>query len=291
MDAILSIGNGGIKSTLKQMTGRPGLGTYRVEFQLEWTPGRPADYAGAHMTFGGDLEVEFGQGGRVPLAQLQPMYAVAFPGPEHGATQSIVNLGANILPAQLEAIERRRSGGPIVLHFQLQGTIYRPASYEPTMTTPAVQAFWGSLQYQIKPAQWVEVLQNWSYAQGFLLQVPMVSGASTVKAVRAKVDLEKAVADMAEGRYRDAVSACRDAFEVAYGADDRDLHPELGYKVENLRDADKAARFWLVRRALWAVTHAAKHRDEATGDIEWERRDAAAVVTMLAALLEQDPPL
>jgi predicted transcriptional regulator len=108
---------------------------------------------------------------------------------------------------------------------------------------------------------------------------------------RAKNDLEKAVSDMAEGRYRDAVSACRDALEAAYGAADKDLHPELRYKVENLRDADKETRFWLVRRALWALTHAAKHRDDATQDIEWERRDAAAVVTMLAALLEQDPPL
>lgn len=47
------------------------------------------------------------------------------------------------------------------------------------------------------------------------------------------------------------------------GATDKDLHPELGYKVENLRDANKETRFWLVRRALWAVTHAAKHRDDA----------------------------
>jgi nucleotide-binding universal stress UspA family protein len=73
------------------------------------------------------------------------------------------------------------------------------------------------------------------------------------------------------------------------GATDKDLHAELGYKLENLRDANGETRFWLVRRALWAVTHAAKHRDDATQDIELERRGAAAIVTMLGALHEQDP--
>ncbi|MGI8429978.1 MAG: hypothetical protein ACR2OB_11910 [Solirubrobacteraceae bacterium] len=291
MDAFLSLGPGGIKSSLKQLTGRPGLGTYRIDLALEWTPIRSIDLAGAHVAVAGDLEASFVQGVRLPLAQLQPLYAVAFPEPEHGAVQTPVNMGANVLPAQLEAIERQRSGGPVTLHLQLQGIIFRPSSHDPSPAAPAVQSFWGPLEYQIKPAQWVEVLEHWRYAQGFLLQVPILTGAQSVKAIRAKNDLEKALRDMGEGRYRDAVSACRDALEAAYGAVDKDLHAELGYKVENLRDADKETRFWLVRRALWAVTHAAKHRDETTQDIEWERRDAAAVVTMLGALLEQDPPL
>jgi hypothetical protein len=290
VDSFLSIGPGGIKSSLKQLSGRSGLGTYRIDLMLEWTPIRSTNLAGAHVAVAGDLEAGFVQGARLPLAQLQPLYAISFTGPEHGSVQALVNMGANVSPAQLEAIERQRSGGPITLHLQLQGIIFRPSSHEATPMAPAVQAFWGPLEYQVKAAQWVEVLGHWGYAQGFLLQVPAVTGQS-VKAVRAKNDLEKAVSDMAEGRYRDAVSACRDALETAYGTADKDLHPELGYKVENLRDADKEARFWLVRRALWAVTHAAKHRDEVTRDIEWERRDAAAIVTMLAALLEQDPPL
>jgi hypothetical protein len=96
---------------------------------------------------------------------------------------------------------------------------------------------------------------------------------------------------MAEGRYREAVATCRDALETAYGGNDNELHSELGYKVPGLREADKEARFWLARRGLWAVVHAAKHRDDATRDIEWERRDAQASILMLSALLEHDPPV
>jgi hypothetical protein len=137
----------------------------------------------------------------------------------------------------------------------------------------------------------VEVLEHLRYAQGFLIQVPKFEGRTNAKALEAGRDLEIAIQHMNEGRYREAVAACRDALEVAFGASDKDAHPELAYRVENLRAADKGARFWLARQGLWAVTHAAKHKDEVTQEIEWERRDAMAVITTLSALLEQNPPL
>jgi hypothetical protein len=37
------------------------------------------------------------------------------------------------------------------------------------------------------------------------------------------------------------------------------------------------------------VAHAAKHRDGVTADIEWERRDARALIMMVSALLEREP--
>jgi hypothetical protein len=63
----------------------------------------------------------------------------------------------------------------------------------------------------------------------------------------------------------------------------------LGYKAPGIGDAGKDARFWLVQRGLRAVAHAAKHRDGATADIEWERRDARALIMMVSALLEREP--
>ena len=194
--------------------------------------------------------------------------------------------------AAREVIERERSGGPIMLHLQLQGMIFRPDSHQPAAaSTPTTQGFWGELAYQVKATEWVEVLEHLRYAQGFLLQVPKFESRTSPKAIEATTDVEKAIEHMAEGRYKDAVAACRDALEVAYGDADKNLHPELGYKVDNLRDADKETRFWLARQALWAVTHAAKHKDVVTQQIQWERRDAVAAITMLSALLELEPPL
>jgi hypothetical protein len=137
----------------------------------------------------------------------------------------------------------------------------------------------------------MEVLESWEYAKGFRLEVPMLTGQDSVSAVRAIKDVEKAIAEMAEGRYRDAIATCRDALEIAYGSDDKNLYPNLGYTVTGLSEADKKERFWLARRGAWAIAHAAKHRDDTTDAIEWDRRDARALILLLSALLEQDPPL
>ena len=290
VDAHLAVSSGGIKSVLKQLTGATGFGTYRINVTLEWTPIRPAIFDEAKVALGGDLEVSFANRARQPVAQLQPFYAIAFPSSQMGPVQARLDLGANVSPAQLESIERERGGGPIMLHLMLQGLIFRPSSLEESELIPRVEGFWGELAYNLKPAQWVEVLENFGYAQGFLLQVPKYGSRSSPKAAEATVDLEKAIGHMAEGRYRDAVAACRDALEVAYGDGDRNRYPELGYKVENLRNADKDARFWLARQALWALTHAAKHKDEVTQTITWERSDAVAIITMISSLLEQAPP-
>jgi hypothetical protein len=149
--------------------------------------------------------------------------------------------------------------------------------------------FWQDMVYRLRSSDWIEVLEHWQYAQGFLIQVPMVSGPDSKRAMAARDDLTIAIHHMSEGRSREAVAACRDALEVAFG-DDRDLYPDLAYKAQGIEDADKDARFWLARRGLRAIAHAAKHRDDTTAAIDWERRDARALIMMVSALLEREPP-
>jgi hypothetical protein len=239
----------------------------------------------------GGLEISFGQDLRSPLGHLQPLYPIAFASHAQGTFPARVDLGAYVLPAQLEALERERAGGPLKLHLNLQGAIVRNGSTDTRAEVPPIQAFSDELVYRVKAAEWIEVLEHWHYAQGFLLQVPKFSSRDSVQGVHALGDLEKAISDMAEGRYREAIAACRDALETAYGSDDKSLYPELEYSVKGLQDANKQARFWLARRGVWAIANVAKHRDEATRQIEWERRDAQALILMLSALLEQDPPM
>ncbi len=286
-EAFLKIGPAGVKTMITRLAGRPGVGVYRIELTMEWTPTRMDELEGAKVLVAGGLEVSFAQDARLPLGQLQALYAIGFPVRTHG-TSTRVDLGANLLPAQLEALERERAGGPLKLHLNLQGAVLRDATDTADAST---ELFWGELVYRLKATDWIEVLEHWRYAQGFLLQVPKFTNRDSARALRASDDLEKAIKDMTEGRYREAIAACRDTLETAYGNEDKDRHPELEYSVKGLSEADKGARFWLARRGVWAVAHAAKHRDEATRDIEWERRDAQALILMLSALLEQDPPL
>jgi hypothetical protein len=273
-EAFLNIGSAGIKTTITRLAGRPGVGVYRLELTMEWTPTRLDELEGAKIMVAGDLEVSFAQDARLPLGQLQALYAIGFPVRTQG-TSTRVDLGVNLLPAQLEALERERVGGPLKLHLNLQGAVLRDATETVDAST---QLFWGELVYRLKATDWIDVLEHWHYAQGFLLQVPKFTNRDSARAVRASDDLEQAIKDMTEGRYREAIAACRDTLETAYGNEDKDRYPELAYSVKGLSEADKQARFWLARRGVWAVAHAAKHRDETTREIEWERRDAQALI-------------
>jgi hypothetical protein len=282
--AFLRIGQSTIRSELTNATGARGIGTYRLALNLEWSPTSFDELEGAKILLGGELQVSFAQDAPLPLAQLQAIYAMAFPTRAHG-TSARIDLGVNLSAAQVEALERERDGGPIKLHLNLQGGVFRGAS---DATTPLSLGFWDNLVYRFRPSDWLEILEHWRYAQGFLIQVPMIDGPDSGRIKSARADLERAIEHMSEGRSREAVAACRDALEVAFGDDSRQ-YPELGYKAPGIEDAGKDARFWLVQRGLRAVAHAAKHRDGATADIEWERRDARALVVMVSALLEREP--
>lgn len=283
--AFLRIGSGNVRSELTNLAGQRGVGSYRLTLGLEWSPTNYDELAGAKLLVGGDLQVSFAQDSPAPLSQLQAIYAMAFPKRAQG-TSARVDLGADLTAAHIEAVERQRDGGPIKLHLKLQGGVFREAA---EAASPLSLVFWQDMVYRLRPSDWIEVLEHWQYAQGFLIQVPMVSAPDSKRAMAARDDLEKAIHHMSEGRSREAVAACRDALEVAFG-DDRDTHPDLGYKVPGIEDAGKDARFWVARRGLWAIAHAAKHRDDTTAEIEWERRDARALIVMVSALLEREPP-
>jgi len=281
----LRIGQRNVRCELITATGERGIGTYRLALNLEWSPTRFDELEGAKLIVGGDLKVSFGNDAPFPLAQLQAIYAMAFPTRNHG-TSTRVDFGANLSAAQVEALERQRDGGPVKLHLNLQGGVFREATEESASLS---EAFWDTLVYRFRPSDWLEILEHWQYAHGFLIQVPAIAGPASTQFKDAIDDLEKAILHMSEGRARDAVAACRDALEVAYG-DDRGLYPELDYKVSGVEGAGKDERFWLARRGLWAISNAAKHRDDTTADIDWERRDARALIMMVSALLEREPP-
>jgi hypothetical protein len=190
------------------------------------------------------------------------------------------------MPHQLAAVEQERDGGPIELELHVAGNVFRAGDDERGDLDPT--SFWANLRYDLRPADWVEILENWHYAKGLLLQIPAVDITAGTK--RAVEQLERAAAAVTEGDYQQAVALCRRAMEAAYGPNEGSLHPELGYSVRSVKDADKEARFWLTRRGLWSLVHAANHGDEVTSTITWERRDAIAVIAILSAMLQQDPP-
>jgi hypothetical protein len=289
MDDFINIGSGGIRASLTRLHGEQGIAVSRLVLSMEWTPARTDALAGAGVLIEGHLGVGYNQGGSRVIGPVQSLHPIVFPRPDqhHGMSQAHVDIVADIARVQLDALEHERDGGPLTLHLHLHGHVLRPQPEEFGPNDPA--SFWSDTRYDVKPADWVEVLEHWQYAQGFLIQVPGYAGIDSAVMRLAKRELDSATHAILDGRYREAVAACRDGLEAVYGSTDGSLHAELEYSVKNTREADKDARFWLIRQALWVLTHAAKHNDGVTQPIEWTRRDAVAAVAVLAALIQQAP--
>lgn len=278
---------GDLTATVLQLRGIRGAGVDRLDLALELLPLNWDLLHNARLIMWADLEVGPESTGRLAVGALGPGVA-AFA--ERGRTYPArIDLRATLSRQQVEAIEAARDGGPISLNLRTHGMVF-PGVVGEEDAALSPETFWHDLEFRLKPAEWVEVLEAWGYAQAFLIQVPVLSDPSSIAAVRASKDLQRAVSEMTAGRFRAAVAACRDALESAYGASDKDKYPGLGYAVPGIREAGKEERFWTLRRGAWAVANAAKHSDEETRAIEWERTDAQALILSVSALLQQDPP-
>ena len=278
---------GDVSASLTHLTGRRGAGIYRLELVLDLLP---LNWPGLHdsrVMVWADLEVAPANASRLAVGTLGPgVAAFAEPGKTYPAR---LDFGIDLMPQQVEVIEEVRSGGEISLCLRANGMVF-PGVDHGAEQSGNPESFRHDLELRLKPAEWIEILEAWDYARGLLVQVPVLSAAETAASARAVRSLEQAATEMMHGRYRSAISACRDALETAYGGSDKDLHPELKYSVSGIREATKEQRFWLIRRGAWSVANAAKHNDDETGDIEWGRSDAQALILTLSALLQQDPP-
>lgn len=276
---------GDVSMTLLQLHGNRGAGVDRLDLALELLPLNWNLLHDARLMMWADLEVAPEGTGRLAVGTIGPGVA-AFA--ERGKTYPArIDLRAALGQQQVEAIELARDGGPISLCLRAHGMVFPGVGEGQEVSSP--ETFWHDTEFRLKAMEWVEVLEAWDYAQGFLIQVPTLSDPNSIAAVQASKALSRAVSEMVEGRYRAAVAACRDALESAYGSDG-DRYPDLGYSVPGIRKAGKEERFWTLRRGVWAVANAAKHNDEEAGDITWGRSDAQALILSVSALLQRDPP-
>ncbi len=284
MEDQIQIGSNAIRVRLNQLSGEIGFGVFRLVLSTEWTPIGRESLAPARVILSGHLSIGFEKRGTKLVGSFQSLHPTAFGSSTRSLMDARVELVVDLMPHQVDAIERERDGRAIDFELHVAGLLLRPGDDDRGDLDP--MSFWNFLRYNVRAVDWLEVLQQWQYAESFLVQSP---------AFRAGIDVGPAVNRLNEagqavsaGDYRRAVALCRDALEAAYGTDDSDLYPELGYRVGKIKEADKTARFWLARRGLWAITNAASHNDETTSQIDWQRRDAVAAISILSALLQQD---
>ena len=137
--------------------------------------------------------------------------------------------------------------------------------------------------YLVNQGMWVQVLEQLGYRKTLLLEVPVVGKDISPDLAAAAADLQHAQRAMERGDYRDAVGHCRDVMENVLRA----LKDDDAIDFSNQRTMDKAERLRLLRRAFRVLTHPARHRDEVSVAIDWNRIDAACAISIAAALLTE----
>jgi hypothetical protein len=198
-------------------------------------------------------------------------------------TRAIDRLTLDLDHRQLEEIEQKRRGGPLTFTFLVGGTVQHSGRIG--LLYPANH----QLTYDVSASDWIRLLGQLGYGTYVTIEVPMttpneVSG-QVQQATRA---LQEAQAALLRGDYEEAVADCRPGLEALEQADKGKF---------NLKPWDHAAskeeRFHCVQRSLLSVSHAAHHPNDlalattAGSRARWERADAEAAITILAALIRQ----
>lgn len=272
----LFVGGRQLVVELESLNGRKGAGGYLLTINLE-IDGRP-DLAGSALTLDGQISLIPLNGGMLHLGQVHlasspPIFMVDGAG-DLAARQ--VRVAVQLSADQIEAVEESRRGAGMEVLLDLNGL----------SIGPSISSLAGQLRYRLEAEVWGRLLQEMEYAKTVVLSIPL-SGLGSRRVKAASSRLEAAMADISAGRYREAVRECRDLLEALY-SDDDERFEEFKPRFPNSPQAGMAARVFVVRRAILMLTHAAAHDDEVARTFQWERRDALAVVGMLAALLQQE---
>jgi|CXWL01.1.fsa_nt_gi hypothetical protein len=275
--------NGRIVAEVKisRFQGQVGLGLYRLLVHLDFVFMRMPEGEGAILhELTGDLQIEGCYASSLRLFQGLGQFSIG----EYEGSLPVL-LVADLSLRQLQAIEDLRQGKGLTIGVNISMTCWGKLHGG----TGLLRASSGYLSHQVTQGAWIEVLNELGYRKIMLLEIPEMAESLAPELMEAVAYLAKAQQALHRGEYREAVGCCRDVLEsLSTAMGDSDVQDtEFQAFFKDVRSKDKAARLRLVRRAMKILSHPARHADEVATQIEWSRTDATAVITMIAALLQQ----
>lgn len=275
--------NGKVVAEVKvaRVQGQAGLGVYRLLVHVDLVFMRMPQGEGAILhELTGDLQIEGRQVGPLRMFQELGQFSIG----QYEGSFPVVLL-ADLSLRQLQAIEDLRQGKGLTVGTNIVMTCWGKLHGG----TGLLRASSGYLSHQVNQGAWIEVLNELGYRKIMLLEIPELAESLASELTEAVAYIGKAQHALHRGEYREAVGCCRDVLEsLSTAMGDSDVQDtEFQALFRDVRSKDKAARLRLVRRAMKIFSHPARHADEVATQIEWTRTDATAVITMIAALLQQ----
>lgn len=273
--------NGRILATpkIESVIGQRGLRSYRLLFRvaLAFPPRDEGDEA-TLLDLAGQVMVRGRGGGPHYLGRVESSREPVLVDIRGFRGSSTVELALDLDLARVEALEDLRVG---------EGLDFSMTLWARVQSKAGLSSLSEELSFSVNQGTWVELLGQIGYGRIILLEVPVPDEHDFPELVAATSHLATAQKEMDLGHYREAVGACRDVLEALSGAlnDRDDQDEEFRSLFEKSRDKDKAARVRVVRRALKVLCHPARHADEVSARIDWDRLDASAVIAMTGAVI------
>lgn len=258
--------------------GGTALGFHRLFFDVQFDMYDIAWGEGVTLTnVSGDVAV-----GAVHLGRLQSQSVLSLLSPR---LSSNMQVELEMTRARLELLEELRLGGGLEFTIWLRGCLSSISRESPRSNHLPHQGINEQLHHQVNQSTWLHVLEDLQYQRTMVLEIPLLTEVDGSQAAWVQ-HLRHAHQAMTQGRWREAVGKCRDvleSFEAATRATDAE-RPEL---PKARRTWSKSQRYWNLQHAVMTLTHAARHADQLTQAIDWEREDAQAMLLMTASIVRR----
>ncbi len=182
------------------------------------------------------------------------------------------SLTIDVTTPQIEALERLRSHGNLMLIFNLQYTRNMPG-YPPSLS--GVQ-----MQHTIAQSDWIALLNEMGYQDTILIELPSRRNGKEIIPQTCIGHLQRARNLYLIGEYDSSVIECRRAMECI-----ENHFPYTETTKKKRSDLDKTERLDILRKSLIKLMHPAAHADPVSSKISWNRIDAHSILAMTASLV------
>jgi hypothetical protein len=184
------------------------------------------------------------------------------------AYESQVEMSVDLDPWRIERMERWRRGEPPRFWLKLWPTV---VGSDHTRLEAAVNSF----SFAIPRDSWLSVLAGLNVARYSVLEVPATEADAAIFQ-QAAAHLAKARGYLGDGRYSEAVGACRLAVDAMFSVLGADVRLPLGDHLARLTDERRGASYAKLVSGLKEITHLPHHTSSQPR--EFRRAEAVFVV-------------
>ncbi|AKS22877.1 MAG: hypothetical protein C75L2_00020024 [Leptospirillum sp. Group II 'C75'] len=272
--------------SVKSITGRPGIGFYRLLFEVSITQHRIIPNKKTWNSFReieGQVRVSSTGTAHNDLGRILPESSLVMvaqeSSPELTSPYTYSHLFyIDLNPLQIDRIEDLRNGGGLEFVLQLSGIA--DGAFGPQ--SRIVQG----VDFRANQNTWIKVLKEMKYQEFLLFEIPIPPENASDELKQAVQHLNRAKDHLLKGLYNEAVGECRLVLEsVTKGLkEESDFKTAINAYCNGRKEMTKNQRFLFLREAARHVCHPPHHSGESR-EVSYDRADATCVLVVTSAVV------